>query len=190
MQEQAKDASVSRSSCAEALSSLIDGELDESTCRRLVERLCSDGQARLDWTMLNIACDALRSSEVAALHSRGFLERVSKTLASEPAIISRPRALRSRAIRRVVLPAGAVVAAVAVVVLVGVPQLRSPGGGSTPELVAVGGSAGSPRKPEPMVRSAELEAYLEAHRERSMGPLAPRANEFLPASAILATQPR
>jgi len=191
MQEQAKDGSAARSSCAEALSSLIDGELDESTCRELLERLCGDGQARLDWTMLNVACDALRSSEVAALHSAGFLERLSARLANEPAIIARPRALRrSRTLRRIVLPAGAVAAAAAVVVLFGVPQLRPQGEGQAPELATVGGSPRSPLVTEPMIRSAELEAYLEAHRERSMGPLAPRANEYLRASAILPTEPR
>lgn len=195
MHEQARDDSATRASCAEALSSLIDGELDEGACRQLLERLCGDEQARREWALLNVACDALRSSEVAALHSAAFAGRIARALADEPAIIARPaRSRRAAVLRRIVLPAGAVAAAAAVVVLIGVPQLQSQGGGAAPKMAAVPQGTGrampASESGRDILRSAELEAYLEAHRERSMGPLAPRANEYLRANAILTTEPR
>jgi len=202
MQRQVKIDPAARTNCAEALSSLIDGELDESACRELVERLCGDEQARRDWALLNVACDALRSSEVAALHSADFVARVSAALAHEPAIVARrPRLTHpGRTLRRIVLPAGAAAAAAVLVVLVGVPQLRTQEGQGSLKMVAAPGrdaaavpvvvSTPVPRVSPDMVRSAELEAYLEAHRERSMGPLAPRANDYLRTNATLASEPR
>lgn len=200
MQMQAKGEAASAPGCAEALSSLIDGELDEGACRTLLERLCGDDEARRQWELLNIACDALRSSDVAALHRAGFVARVSQALASEPAILARRGHFRRASVlRRIVLPTGAAAAAAAVVVLVGIPQLRTQGGpvpakmvaGQSRDIPAVQvAREATPRVAPDMIRSAELEAYLEAHRERSMGPLAPRTTEYLRTTATIGTEPR
>src|SRR5262249_46227105 len=110
--------------CSESLSRLIDGELDDGACRALFQRLQRDTDARRTWVLLNIACDAVRSSETAALHSATFVARVGAALDAEPVILA-PGAARRRALllRRVGLPAAAVAAAVVVLAVVAVPQL-------------------------------------------------------------------
>src|SRR5262249_16503020 len=111
--------------CSEAMSRLIDGELDGTGCRELVDRLTADAEARQAWVLMNIACDAVRSSETAALHSSDFVARFSPALAAEPVILA-PRALQQRQglLRRVVLPTAAVAAAAAVLAVVALPQIR------------------------------------------------------------------
>lgn len=177
--------------CREALSSLIDGELDEAECRRLLERLCRDESAQREWTLLNLACDALRSSEVAALHSAGFMTRVRSALAAEAPIVapvSRPRA--GRLTRRVLLPAAAMAGAAVVLGVVALPQLLGPAtpakalARKEPATVPVAPPAPASQE-QGIVRSAELEAYLEAHREQAAGPLLPRPVAYQRASATL-----
>jgi negative regulator of sigma E activity len=163
--------------CSESLSRLIDGELDDSACRALFKRLESDADARRTWVLLNVACDAMRSSETAALHSAGFMGRVSVALEAEPVVLA-PGRVRRRAVllRRVGLPAAAVAAAAVVLAVVAVPQLR--GGNPTPiEQASVPPSAPAAAGPE-VVRSDEFEAYIAAHRETGAGPVSSRAAEI------------
>jgi len=191
-----KGAARDGAGCREALSSLIDGELDESACRALLERLHGDETARRDWVLLNVACDALRSSEVAALHSGAFVGRVSAALAEEPAMVApRPRRATPRLLRRVVLPGTAVAAAAAVLVVVAVPQLRGSGGATAPALVRsaepkVVPVAAVPLPSGDIVRSAELEAYLQAHRDLATSPLTLRSSDYLRTGTVLAPEPR
>src|SRR5215470_15373408 len=91
----ANDEPAPRPDCTEAMSRLIDGELDASGCRELFQRLGADADARGTWLLLNIACDAVRSSETAALHSTGFVSRFSAALAEEPVVLA-PGAARRR----------------------------------------------------------------------------------------------
>jgi negative regulator of sigma E activity len=183
------------SGCSEAMSRLIDGELDPGGCRELLQHLGKDAEARQAWMLLNVACDAVRSSETAALHSARFVSRVSTALETEPVILA-PGALarpRNGALRRVALPAAAVAAAAAVLALVAVPQLRGTGGQPTTVDLARQ-NAPAPVMPASgdVRRSPELEAYYWAHRESAGGPVTTRANEyFQPATATLPSeQPR
>jgi len=165
--------------CGEALSRLIDGELDHGGCRELFDRFSGDADARRTWVLLNIACDAVRSSETAALHSAGFVSRVSAALASEPVILA-PHAMRRRGtLRRVVVPVAAVAAAAVVLTVVAVPQLRGQRSG-TDEFAKVNPMV----SPEGRVaRSPQLEAYLEAHRESAVGPVT-SPNEYITPAAL------
>jgi sigma-E factor negative regulatory protein RseA len=175
------------SGCSEAMSRLIDGELDAGGCRELFHRLGADAEARRAWILMNVACDAVRSSETAALHSGRFVARVSAALESEPVVLA-PAALarrRNAALRRVVLPAAAVAAAAAVLAFVAVPQLRGTGGDPNPIEIArqIGPGQVAPAGTD-VTRSPELEAYYWAHRESAGGPVTTRANEyFQPATA-------
>ncbi|MCX8003659.1 MAG: sigma-E factor negative regulatory protein [Burkholderiaceae bacterium] len=112
--------------CREALSRLIDGELDEAECRRLLARLAADESACREWALLNAACDALRSSDVAALHSSTFVARVRTALDAEPALLAAPAPRPRRLVQRVALPAVALAAAAGVLAVVALPLLRSP----------------------------------------------------------------
>jgi sigma-E factor negative regulatory protein RseA len=175
MTMQANGAQAQQPDCSEAMSRLIDGELDASACGELFERLGRDADAQRNWVFLNIACDALRSSETAALHSTGFVTRVSAALAAEPVILA-PGALRRRygALRRVALPAAAVAAAIVALIVVAVPQLRgSPG--------APGVLVQDQTTPK-LLRSAEFEAYLEAHRESAAGAVTSPSEYVRPAT--------
>lgn len=170
--------------CSESLSRLIDGELDDGACRALFARLDRDADARRTWVLLNVACDAVRSSETAALHSTAFVARVSAALDAEPVVLA-PGAARRRYVllRRVGIPSAAVAAAAVVLAVVAVPQLRSIANVEpAPGPVVVNDSA----KAQPLVpvkdevdRSPEFDAYLTAHRESAAGPVTSRAAEFI-----------
>lgn len=195
MMKQANGDQAHPSGCSEAMSRLIDGELDAGGCRELFERLGRDDDARRNWVLLNIACDAVRSSETASLHAPGFVSRVSAALAAEPVVLA-PRALRRPSmLRRVGLPTAAVAAAAAVLAIVAVPQLRGAAESAAPTVVSVPvpapAGAPAPKLAEAgeVQRSAEFEAYLAAHRESSGGPVTSRANDFI-TNATLTTESR
>jgi negative regulator of sigma E activity len=182
MMNQADGKPTQGSSCSEAMSRLIDGELDAGACRELFDRLGTDDEARRIWVLLNIACDAVRSSETAALHSTGFVSRLSVALAAEPVVLApRTSARRRNLVRRVVLPTAAIAAAAAVLAVVAVPQLRGVKdpvemARSKPDLMPVA----VPDQKEDLVRSPVFEAYLEAHRNSAAGPLS--QTDFLPVA--------
>lgn len=167
-----------------ALSCLMDGELDANAGRPCIEGLCADQEARRAWALWHVASDALRSSEVAALHSQRFCDRLHVALEAEPRLLA-PRAFaRARSLRRVVLPGAAVAAAVAALVVVALPQLQQPSvapqaaGATTPVGPAV---IALPVAGE-VARSAELEAYLVAHREAFASGVMPRSTAYLRTS--------
>jgi len=181
MTNQANGKPTHGSSCSEAMSRLIDGELDAGGCRELFERLGRDDDARRNWVLLNIACDAVRSSETAALHSTGFVSRLSVALAAEPVVLApRTIARRQPLMRRFVLPTAAIAAAAAVLAVVAVPQLR---GVQTPGQIAEN-QPGAPMpvvdQKDDLVRSPVFEAYLEAHRSSAAGPLS--QTDFVPVA--------
>lgn len=168
MTMQANGAQAHQPDCSEAMSRLLDGELEAGACCELFERLGRDGEAQRTWVLLNIASDALRSSETAALHSSGFVTRFSAALAAEPVILA-PGALRHRyrVLRRVGIPAAAIAAAVVALAVVAVPPLRGPRGGPEPQIA----------------RSVELEeAYVDAHRESAGGPVTSPSDYVRPAA--------
>jgi hypothetical protein len=176
--------------CSEALSRLIDGELDAGGCRALFDRLERDADARRTWLLLNVACDAVRSSETAALHSTDFVARISAALDAEPAILA-PGAIGRHQVllRRVAIPAAAIAAAAVVLAVVAVPQLRGPASGQD-GLVDNDPPKVAPPIEKDIVRSDEFEAYLAAHRESAAGPVMSRAAEFVLPAAATATEPR
>jgi len=175
--------------CREKLSSLIDGELDSTDSGALVDRVCADPQLRSQWSLLHATCDALRSSEVAALHSPAFVARVSAALAQEPTILA-PAALARRRFQRVLIPGAAVAAAAALLVVVAVPQLRGPGAAvevaATPVIAP---ATGTPQAVE-VARVPEVERYLRAHRELAGGNVMPRATPYLRTSNNLPQEAR
>ena len=72
----------------ERLSSLVDGELDAGAAEALLTAICRDPELRNEWATLHIVGDALRSSEVAAVHSPDFCARVSAAVALEPTVLA------------------------------------------------------------------------------------------------------
>lgn len=173
--------------CSLLMSCLLDGELDSDDCRALVERLRSDPEACREWARLNCVGDAMRSPEVAAWHSGGFVSRVSAALESEPTVLApAARPARSSA-RRWLLPGAGAAIAAAVLIAVGLPKGQAP----TSESFAVSAPAAtlaSAGAPAQIDRSPRLERYLAAHRELAEPTLMPDSTPYLRTSAAVRPQ--
>lgn len=169
------------------VSCLMDG--DEAGDRTCLDRVCSDDRLRGDWALWHVVGDAMRSSDVAALHSPRFAARMAQALEAEPAILA-PRALRPnlhRTMRRFVLPGAAAAAAVAVISFIAVPMLRGDGGvgSSGPELArgaaqpaVVPVAASRPMAGAP-IQPVQFERYVAAHSQMSGGLGLPRTSPYL-----------
>ncbi len=116
----------------EFLSAWLDGEVEPESGHGIVQGLSSNAAWRRrieDWTWVG---DALRSEEVAALHSPQLCTRIVRALEAEPPLLA-PQALAgsvapahggsSRWSHRAA-SAGAIAAAAAVLMFVAVPMLR------------------------------------------------------------------
>lgn len=174
----------------ERLSALMDGELDAQESARLLDALCRDPELQQRWSDLQLAGDAIRSTDVAACHVDAFCARVRMALADEPTVLA-PR--RRSPLRRYAVPGIAVAASVAAIAFVAVPLLRSP----APELAALPAvpalttapaavdPAGAPasRATAAIANARALDAYFAAHRELTGGTPLPRATVYLRTGA-------
>ena len=174
----------------ERLSSLVDGELEPGAAEALLTAICRDPELRNEWATLHIVGDALRSSEVAAVHSPDFCARVSAALALEPTVLA-PRVSpvrRSGALRRYLAPGVAIAASAAVIGFVAVPLLQSPTSVAPTQQVAVTAAPApvptpaaevSRRAAATVAKARSLDVYLAAHRELAAGVALPRATPYL-----------
>ena len=165
------------------LSALADGEADATELARgCAAWSAGDAAAREHWHAYHLIGDVLRSENLASApgHDRAFLERLSLRLDDEPAVLA-PQPLQPAAPARRrgwALPmamAAGVMALATVLVLT-----LSPGGGpaapllaaapAAPAVIAVAASA-APVVAEVappggrIVRDAQLDRYLRAHRD-------------------------
>ena len=165
------------------LSALADGEADVTELARgCAAWSAGDAAAREHWHAYHLIGDVLRSENLASApgHDRAFLERLSLRLDDEPAVLA-PQPLQPAAPARRrgwALPmamAAGVMALATVLVLT-----LSPGGGpaapllaaapAAPAVIAVAASA-APVVAEVappggrIVRDAQLDRYLRAHRD-------------------------
>ena len=151
------------------ISGLVDGALNTADSRRLAERLSQDRELQRQWTRYLLISDVLRAN-IPDVVDPDFADRVSRAVASEPAILaprSRPRAIPP-ALRRV---AGlAVAASVAAVAVLGVQSMYHDEG---PTLVAEMPAAAEYvriAQPEPVARPEVhpgLDKYLVNHHQHS-----------------------
>jgi sigma-E factor negative regulatory protein RseA len=181
----------------ELVSSLMDGELDTGQRSHCLDRLCRDEAAGADWAAWHLVGDALRSSDVAALHAQGFAAGMARRLAAEPTILAPPaRGSRGRLVRRYAMPGVAAMAAAAVLAVVALPMLREaepsrveiarvqgasqPAGQLIPVVASVSRASASPmlRRSSP-VDGDRFDFYLSAHGQMS-GPIGmPRTSQYL-----------
>jgi negative regulator of sigma E activity len=171
------------------LSSLLDGEVDDNTCRSLLERLRRDGEAGRDWELLNCVGDAMRSSDVAAWHRPGFVSRVSAALEKEPTVLA-PAALPRTGLRRWMLPGAGVAAAAAVLLAIGLPrgQFASPVDLASSAPASLQVRAAAPAGPMQVDRSPVLERYLAAHRELADPTVMPFSTPYVRTSGAILSQ--
>jgi negative regulator of sigma E activity len=178
---------------AEQISSLIDGELDQTLTHQLFTTLCQDPDARKTWMRMHLVADALRSSEVAARHSEHFCARVSAALQNEATVLA-PRAKGTTGLKRYLIPGLALAASVAAITFVALPLLGpvAPESGKKIAAASIAPAVILPsedvaRRAASTVASARaLDPYLAAHRElTATGVALPRATPYLRPAAEL-----
>jgi sigma-E factor negative regulatory protein RseA len=165
------------------LSALADGEADAAELGRgCAAWSAGDAVARERWHAYHLIGDVLRSENLASAprHDRAFVERLSLRLDAEPAVLA-PQPLQTAAPARrhgwavpMAMAAGVMALATVLVVAVG------PGGGppaptlaaapAAPTVIAAAASAAPPMAEVAppggrIVRDAQLDRYLRAHRD-------------------------
>jgi negative regulator of sigma E activity len=163
------------------LSCLLDGEVDESTCRSVLERLGGEGGGCRRWELLSCVGDAMRSAEVAAWHRPGFVDRVAAALEHEPTVLAPVALPQRRAMRRWLMPGAGIAAAAAVLLAVGLPSVRP----DAPATVAVGSPVGLQARAGDIARSPVLERYLAAHRELADPTVMPYSTPYVRTSGAI-----
>lgn len=164
------------------LSAMADGEADAAEFGRGCTAWAgADARTRQDWYAYHLIGDVLRSDDLASPphHDLGFLQRLSVRLEGEPAVLA-PAPLPAEVARR---PAWAVPAALAAGVMalatVLVVSIGPSGGGSAkptlaaapaaPTTVAARDAVSATTEAVPaggrVVRDAQLDRYLRAHRD-------------------------
>lgn len=182
-----------------ALSALMDG--DPSTSDEACRAWRGDAAARADWHAYHLIGDLMRSDEHRADEARDarFLAAVRARLANEPVVLapspvaaspaSTAAALtRARRARRWMAPTAVAAGFMAVAGALMVTRVSAPdgaattlAGGALPAPVASPAVAASQASAETatMIRSAELDRYLEAHRQYANG-----ATQVAPGGAV------
>jgi len=178
-------------SAKERLSALADGELDRPGSTTSCAAWAGDAALRADWHAWHLIGDVLRSEDLASNpgHDRDFCAKLRLRLQAEPVVLApAPAIAKSAGARfdRRARPsrwtaAGAVAAGV--VLVVGTFAVVRPGewpaaqvaGGDAPVSIAastVGVSPAEEAAPQPVAivdskvfRDAQLERYLEAHKQ-------------------------
>jgi sigma-E factor negative regulatory protein RseA len=163
-----------------ALSALMDGDAQaaDAACRAWR----GDAAARADWHAYHLIGDVLRSDEhrADAAHDAAFVARLRERLAAEPVVLAPQPVPRARRGAMWMAPMAVAAGFVAVAGVLVVTRLSVPGGDAADrstlavspsqsvQPVSVQGLAAS-AAPAPdnaaMIRSAELDRYLEAHRQ-------------------------
>jgi len=176
-------------SAKERLSALADGELDLAGSTASCAAWAADAQLRADWHAWHLIGDVLRSEDLASnpRHDRLFCAKVRARLQSEPVVLApmpaiagsagRPFDTRGRSRRWTA--AGAVAAGF--VLVVGTFALVRPGDSPPAAQIARVDGPATPSDAAPtaeasaqpvaivadnkVIRDAQLERYLEAHKQ-------------------------
>jgi sigma-E factor negative regulatory protein RseA len=183
-----------------ALSALMDG--DNSATDEACRAWRGDASARADWHAYHLIGDLMRSDEHRADEAGDarFLTAVRTRLAAEPVVLAPTPAAktplpRARNARRWLAPTAVAAGFVAVAGALMVTRVATPESATTPVVAEattplrgpVATSVASPAGPVPqvaveaaaMIRSAELDRYLAAHRQYANG-----ATQVVPGGAV------
>ena len=165
----------------QALSALVDGDGEhlEQACRAWRE----DAAARTDWHAYHLIGELMRSEDLPFAPQRDapFLGRLRERLALEPVVLA-PETPAKRAVRRHAWVAPAAIAAgfVAVAGVLVVTRMAVPGAATSDSAAVMAGSKVAPVGPGTqaeasasgdmvvdgnLIRSAELDRYLAAHKQ-------------------------
>jgi sigma-E factor negative regulatory protein RseA len=161
------------------ISSLMDGELDPREAEGAIRSCCSSPEAAQTWQTYHLIGDVLRGGKP---HPTGTAERVHAALATEPAIIARPRRMYETTFGRVALAAAASVATIGVVGWIGTQGGLSP---SATSVVAKNPTVVQPvANVVPAAPALDMQDYFAAHRQLPSAELyRPVVNKPAPAPA-------
>jgi len=175
-----------------ALSSLMDGEADASAVLKVSVLWRDDPAARSTWHAYHLIGDVLRSDDLASppAHDAAFLAALRVRLAAEPALLAPspvPAAVPLRRRQAWLVPASVAAGFVAVAGVLLVMRLSAPEPAAAPvlasrsvtangvqrvdtspaasPLLVLSGAPGDAR----VIRDAQLDAYLRAHRDMRGG---------------------
>ncbi len=177
----------------ERLSAMLDGDADAAALDAVLAAWRRDPKTRERWHAYTLIGDVLRSDELAqpAAHDAAFLDRLRHRLAEEPAIlaplpsvgapvVALPTQAARRAWRRwsapVAMAAGVFAVAGVAVMMRGSepgpesgPMAAGPGLSAVQAVSVAGARTSAPALATEgvLVRDAQLDRYLEAHRQRS-----------------------
>lgn len=172
------------------LSSLMDGELDDSAVGRACGEWRDNSETRAQWHAYQVIGDVLRSEDLASsgAHDAAFLSALRVRLAQEPVVLApTPAVARDQVIRRrswaapVAIAAGFVAVAGVLVVTQMAGGLFLHGGqadtlagraATLPAMLAAAGAASGAAGDTPVVvlngqliRDVRLDEYLAAHKK-------------------------
>lgn len=164
------------------LSSLMDGDLSDADAAAACALWRHDPQARGDWHAYHLIGDVLRSDDLAAPAARdaAFLQGLRQRLADEPVPLApaplQPPAMpasqgpqagaRRRGRHWLMAPAAVAAGFVAVAVVMVVTRVVEP----SPAPILAGVDKPPAAAPSPvLVRNAQLDRYLAAHRSLANG---------------------
>ena len=157
----------------EQLSALMDGELPGEQTGGACRAIGRDAVLRADWAAYHLIGDCLRSAELAQVPDDAFVLRLRQRLAHEPVVLA-PAPAAAPTSRRWAAPVAAVagVAMVAGTLFVVAPRTSNPGSqlsdaSQRVDAGAVALAASSAVGPTPLtlVRDAQLDRYLAAHKQ-------------------------
>ena len=164
------------------ISSLMDGELESPEAERAIKSCCASREALSKWQEYHLIGEVLRGG---VPHPTRTAERVHDALASEPAIIARPKRVLESTMGRVAFAAAASVVTVGVVGWIGMQGGQVPAGGSA--TIAKNGPAGVQPVAEVATVPAptvDVQDYLAAHKQLPSAELyRPVNNRTTPAQA-------
>jgi len=164
------------------LSSLMDGDLTDADAAGACAQWRHDAQTRRDWHTYHLIGDVLRSDDLASAPARdeAFLQALRQRLAAEPvplapAPVPVPQVANgamARARRRgrqwLMAPVAVAAGFVAVVGMLVVTRVMAPEPATSPMLAAAG-SLPAAGASVVLVRDAQLDRYLAAHRSLANG---------------------
>ena len=162
------------------LSALADGDADAAGSRRACALWADAAEAREAWHTYHLIGDVLRSDDLAgpSAHDAAFLATLRTRLAGEPVPLAPAPAAGAPAPQRPWRAIAAVAAGFMAVGGVALGLRGPPPGLASPALVALApGAASAVVAGEPptlvangtLIRDAQLDRYLRAHREMTVG---------------------
>jgi len=154
----------------QSLSALMDGEASAADAAALCAQWRGDEQVRERWAAYHLIGDVLRSEDLALPPERNeaFLQSFRQRLAAEPVLLA-PRPSAVARPHRMGWQVATAAAAAGFVLVAGVMVMSRPGADSSAATLARDNTPELTLASVRVVRDAQLDRYLAAHRRVSNG---------------------